>query len=224
MAQTLLAKLELEGRERELETLAGPDPAIWVHGSAGCGKTALLRAFARGHPEVVLLDARTIEPTEAGFLAALGTDRDLDGVVLAIDGYEKLGLIDSWLRLSFLPTLPATARLVIASRGAPLPAWHAELGPLLKTLPLGPLEPPAAEALLRRAGKSPDEARAINRFAHGHPLSLILAGASPALPTVVDTLARLYLDGLDPATRRALDAASLARRTTLSLLAALLPD
>jgi DNA-binding response OmpR family regulator len=41
---------------------------------------------------------------------------------------------------------------------------------------------------------------------------------------MVEELARLYIDGLDPMTRRALDAAAVVRRTTLTLLEAMLPD
>ena len=41
---------------------------------------------------------------------------------------------------------------------------------------------------------------------------------------MVEELASLYVDGLEPVTRRALDAASVVRRTTLSLLQAMLPD
>src|SRR5262249_12553025 len=37
-------------------------------------------------------------------------------------------------------------------------------------------------------------------------------------------LARLYMDGLDAMTRRAVDAAAVVRRTTLTLLEAMLPD
>jgi hypothetical protein len=41
---------------------------------------------------------------------------------------------------------------------------------------------------------------------------------------MVEELARLYVDGLDRMTRRALDAAAVVRRTTLTLLEAMLPD
>ena len=217
----MILEQTLEGRERELEALAalldddGP-AAIWLHGIAGSGKTALLRAFAASHPgRVTIVDGARTEPTEAGFLAALG---EPGGRVVAIDGQQHLNLLDAWLRLE----LPSEARLLIASREPPAPAWHAAFGPLLRTLALGPLEPAAAEALARRAGAS--DPREINRFAHGHPLSLLLAAATPALPAVADQLATLYLDGLGPPTRRALDAASVTRRTTISLLEATLPD
>src|SRR5918998_1377171 len=172
------------GRDHELARLRDEAaPITWVHGIAGCGKTALLRAFA--DEDVAWIDCRSVEPTERGF--------------------HGLPLLDMWLRMTFLPQLPAGARVVISSREPPMAAWAADFGPLLRTMALGPLAPAAAEEVLRRNGVSPDRAAALNRFAHGHPLSLILAAGAPALPAVVDTLAGLYLDGLDAATRRALD-------------------
>ena len=248
MPSTLGAVLERQasavvGRERErARLLDGAAAVTWVHGIAGSGKTALLRAFAVDAPAVTI-DCRTVEPTEAGFLAALsraaGVPADtvaagaeaLDGKVLVLDGFHGLPLLDMWLRMTFLPRLPASARAVIASREPPMAAWSADFGPLLRTLALGPLPPAAAEALLRRAGVPAAQARAVNRFAHGHPLSLVLAaaalderpGRALAQTGVADTLARVYLEGLDADTRRALDAASVTRRVTLSLLGALLP-
>ena len=101
-------------------------------------------------------------------------------------------------------------------------------------MPLGPLSPADAAEVLRRAGLDEDQAAWVNRFVRGHPLSLQLAASAirerpdapedAVLPTVVQELAALYLDGLDPATREALDATSVLRRVTLSLLGALLPD
>jgi hypothetical protein len=264
MPSTLSAVLHrqataLLGRERERELLLGltgdDGPVVaWVHGIAGSGKTALLRAFAADVRErdatVLTLDCRTVEPTPAGFLAALSPvleasigsaseagealSRRGDRVVVALDAFEVLGLLDSWVRLTLLPALPATTRLVITSREAPMAAWRADLGPLLRTVTLGPLPPAAAEALLRRSGVAAERAPRVNRYAHGHPLSLMLAASALAerpdlpladmpAPTAVEALARVYLDGLDDATRRALDAASVTRRTTQSLLAAMLP-
>jgi Transcriptional regulatory protein, C terminal len=210
----------LVGRERELELLRDDAaPIVWLHGIAGSGKTAVLRAFAG--EQATWIDCRTVEPTEQGFRTALG---DEEPELLIVDGFHALGLLDGWLRTRFLPQLPAGARIVIASREAPLAAWMSDFGPLMRTVALGPLAPSAAEALLRRSGMTAEAARQANRFAHGHPLSLVLAANAPAMPGVVDTLAQLYLDGLDAGTRRALDAASVTRRVTLSLLGALLPD
>ena len=87
-----------------------------------------------------------------------------------------------------------------------------------------------------RAGVGDGDVRRINRFARGHPLALRLAASaatesldlSPedtAIQGVLEELARMYLaDVGDPLTRNALEAASVIRRTTVSLLRAMLPD
>jgi hypothetical protein len=248
----------LIGRERErdalLELVERDMPLVaFVHGIAGVGKSTLLRAVAvdaraRG-TLVVTLDARAFEPTERGFLRSMGnsvgkplaTIADATGalagdgrVLLAIDTYEQLGLLDSWLRQSFVPALPENVRLLLAGRDAPS-AWHRDLGDLVRTIRLENLTDEAARALLRRAGVDAAVAERVARVARGHPLSLQLAAGAlaerPCLPAedavlgpVVEELARLYVDGLDPMTRRALDAAAVVRRTTLSLLGAMLPD
>lgn len=160
----------------------------------------------------------------------------IDGpVVLALDGYELMEVLDGWLCRSFVPSLPANVRVAIAGPEPPAEAWRATYGSALRVLALERLRPADALALLRERGLSPEAAERVNAVAHGHPLSLQLAAEALrqrpslrleelAVGPVGHELARLYLDGLDPATRRALDAASLTRRTTLSVLAAMLPE
>ncbi len=224
-----------------------------VHGIAGVGKSMLLQAAAVDARErgtrVVALDARAFEPTERGFLTALGsalgvplaTIADATGalagearVLLMIDTYEQLGLLDAWLRQSLVPALPQNVRLLLAGRDAPS-AWQRDLGDLLRTIRLDNLSDEAAQTMLCRAGVGDAVAGRVARVARGHPLSLQLAAGALAerperpvedavLGTMVEELARLYVDGLDPTTRRALDAASVVRRTTLTLLEAMLPD
>jgi Transcriptional regulatory protein, C terminal len=225
----------------------------FVHGIAGVGKSALLQAaavdaHARG-TRVVALDGRAFEPTERGFLTSLGnalgtpmaTIADATAalagdarVLLMIDTHEQLRLLDTWLRQSFVPALPENARLLLAGRDAPS-AWQRDLGDLLRTIRLGNLSDEAASTLLRRSGVDTAVAQRVARVARGHPLSLQLAAGAlaerPELPAedavlgpMVEELARLYIDGLDPMTRRALDAAAVVRRTTLTLLEAMLPD
>jgi hypothetical protein len=230
---TLLAERRgaVVGRECELAALRDGPPVMVVHGVAGSGKTALLRAFrAELAGRVVSLDGRAIEPTPQAFLAAVGEDFD----TLVIDTAERLRLLDGWLRQEFLPSLPAHARVVIATRDAPGAVWRASFGELLQTIALGPLSPADAADVLRAAGLDEGQVEWVNRFVRGHPLSLQLAASAVrerpdapedvVLPTVVQELAALYLDGLDPETREVLDAASVLRRVTLSLLGALLPE
>jgi len=235
----------LRGRSREVAALlqlvnADRPLVLAVHGLAGSGKTALLRAFAREAralgAAVVVLDGLAIEPTEAGFRAALAaaTGGDelgglADRVVLAIDGAEHLGMLDAWLVRELLPGLPANARLLLASRERPSGTWSACCGSALHTLALGGLPPPEAERLLREAGVDPD----LDRVAYGHPLTLQLAIAAarsrPGVPVLelavgaTEHVAATYLDGLDEATGRALAAAAVTRRMTVPLLAAMLP-
>jgi hypothetical protein len=248
----------LIGREREraalLELVERDMPLVAVvHGIAGVGKSTLLHAAAldaraRG-ALVVALDGRAFEPTERGFLTSLGsalgrplaTVADVTGalagdarVLLTIDTYEQLRLLDAWLRQSFVPALPQHVRLLLAGRDTPS-AWQRDLGDLLRAVRLENLSDEAARTLLRRAGVDGAVAGRVARVARGHPLSLQLAAGALAerpglqaedavLGPMVEELARLYIDGLDPMTRRALDAAAVVRRTTLTLLEAMLPD
>jgi hypothetical protein len=244
---------ELPGRDRERAALAAlvddarPLVAI-VHGIAGVGKSALLRAAAHDARQrgarAVLLDGRAIEPTEHGFLNALGSALGArlhsvgeaaaalaaapERVVLLLDAYERLQLLDSWMRLVLVPALPAGVRLVLADRGVPV-AWTREFGDLVLPLRLGNLDRDAARAVLARAG-IPGGARAdaIDRVVRGHPMALQLAAAARpeggAMTPVLEELASRYLDRLDPRTRQALEAACVVRRATISLLAAMVPD
>jgi Transcriptional regulatory protein, C terminal/AAA ATPase domain len=235
------------GRDVQLDALKGllePDPPAliaFLHGIGGIGKTALLSAFqleakAQG-ARVVELDCRTIEPTERGFLQALGDslERSNDELTLVtLDNYEVFRLLDTWLRQEFVPAMPENARLVLSGREAPLAAWltSPDLGGVVRIVPLGPLAEDDALHLLTDLGVSEPSARRMNRAIKGHPLALNLAAATlrtgdePALDEVaaqgaVDALARLYLEDLDAPTRTALEAASVVRRVTRSLMEAM---
>ena len=204
-----------------------------------------------GGAVVVSLDGGAVEPTPRGFLAALSsaTGSDLESaedavarlarlgalVVLTVDRYEVLRPIDLWLQQDVVPALPDNVRLVVAGREPPMAGWPMALGRRFRGLPLGNLPRAEAEVLLRRDGVTGDDIERINWLARGHPLSLRMAAAAlvaqPArdhdattVTAIVDELTELYLAGLDPATREALDAASVVRRPTISLLSAMLPD
>ena len=251
------------GREAVLGSLLsvldeGGPVLVYVHGIAGVGKSALVSAFAdrarSTGATVIQLDCRSIEPTDRGFVhslasavgsraSTLGAVSDRLGrlghrVVLVLDTYEVFRFLDTWLRETFLPSLRANVRLVLAAREPPVKDWlaAARWHDLVCSVALEPLDEDAALEMLSRYGVGEREALRINRFAHGHPLSLRLAAAilserpnrsleGEAIPMVVASLARTYLaDVGDPVTRDALNAAASVRRVTRSLLRAMLPD
>ena len=239
------------GREKELRALAdllhGDGTRVaCLHGIAGVGKSSVVRAFLdrarRQGSTVLLLDCRTVEPTERGFLAAAGGFDDVDTfvrhlrgrappVVLALDHYEVFRLMDTWLRQVLAPALPAGVGLLLAGRERPFGAWFAL--DRFRALPLGPLEDADALAVLAQHEIRGSGATRLNRIARGHPLALMLASAGvsehpeleiedAAMTRVVDELTRRYLEDVDdPLARRALEAASLVRRVTAPLLAAM---
>jgi AAA ATPase domain len=193
------------GRAAELRALNGlldPDGplVLHLHGLGGVGKTRLLDAFARqAHAcgaAVIQLDCRAIEPTEAGFLRAIGqalgaATPDIAAVaaalagmggpvILALDAYESFRLLDAWLRQIFIPPLSDQARVLLAGREPPVPAWALAPGwrGLFRPLALAPLAPAEALDLLAHAGVHGPEAQRIQRFVGGHPLALELAASA----------------------------------------------
>ncbi len=249
----------LVGRDDEMVVLRqllgeGGPLVVFVHGIAGVGKSALVESFgleARAAGATVLrLDGRSIEPTPRGFLAALeartgGEFKTADDaaarlgqlgtrVILLIDTYELLRLLDPWLRQTFLPALSDNVRIVLSGREPPMTGWPSSLADLFSGISLGNLPRVEAEDLLRRSGLSDEDCDRIYRIARGHPLSLRLAASAMTerpgvsleavtVQAIVEGLTELYLGVLDAKTREALDAASVVRRPTLSLLAAMLP-
>lgn len=145
------AKSKFVGRKNEMSLLSNainaddlPYMVAFIHGPGGIGKSWLLRAVLEkigANIEILVLDCREIEPTPQGFLSALGISLklkvpvpDLNSVidfltesnkrtVLALDTYETFGLMDTWLRQEFIPSLTENVFTIIAGREAPNPAW-----------------------------------------------------------------------------------------------------
>ena len=202
---------------------------------------------------VVVFDCRSIEPTEKGFIyrlnSAIGGDHTTpedvadrlgqlgERVVLALDTFEVFRLMDTWLRQVFVPALGDNVRVFFFGREHPVSSWLVEPGwqGLFQSIRLESLKDNEAIELLLRLGVKEDEAFNINRFARGHPLALKLAAAAlkerPFLNLreivaqhVVEELTNIYTsDVQDPLSREILDASSVIRRTTHSLLYAMLP-
>lgn len=253
----------LVGRTSELAAMLaclqpeGP-VVLYLHGIGGIGKSALLDAFCnearQRQATVVRIDCRAVEPTERGVLqelrSAVGATaatvpkvasrlaRIGDRVVITLDTYEVFRLMDTWLRQVLVPALPDHVRVVIAEREAPAAPWRAAPGwrGLFQSVPVGALDQSASLDLLHQLGVQTDDAHRVNRFARGHPLSLILAASAlherpdldleeGTIPAVVEELTRTYLaDVSDSLTRSALDAGSVVRRITQSALHAMLPS
>jgi hypothetical protein len=201
---------------------------------------------------VLRLDCRTIEPTERGLTDGLAEAAGLpmqDGgdalieqlppeALIVLDNYETFRLMDTWIRQELAPRLTEGQRLVISGREAPVAAWFTapELAGAVRAIPLGPIEAEAALALLADLGLEGGRAVALARVARGHPLALRLGfaalAARPDLPItevagdqLLGQLAEIFLaDVPDAPTRTALEAASVVRRSTRSLLGAMLPD
>jgi DNA-binding winged helix-turn-helix (wHTH) protein len=239
---------------RETARMGGPR-VIHLHGVSGIGKSALLRAFTdaerKRNRKVCWLDGRALEPSERGFLLelsgslrvarptlpaisrALSTSRG--PILIIIDCYEVLGLLDAWLRQVFMARLGSNVRLILVSRFPPAPQWTEapEWRQAFRALQLQPISEPAALELLASLGIASSRAGALAKFAHGHPLALVIGGAAASrLPPVarrtphaaINALARRFLAEVEsPQLREALRAASLARRITRSLLRALTP-
>jgi len=210
-------------------------------------------ARAQGIP-VILLDCREIEPSRKGFLKALqqATGQDLsslaeagsrlcnlgDRVLLVLDSYEVFRLMDTWMRQAFIPVLTDNIRIVFASREPPVSAWQIKPGwdALFKGISLAPLDETDALELLTVLGVSDKALKRINQYAKGNPLALKLAATAiverPELQLqdinsqkIIPHLIQLYLEDVpDERTRDAMEATSIVRRVTQSILAVLLPD
>jgi hypothetical protein len=201
---------------------------------------------------VVTLDCGAIEPTERGVLRALGgavglTFNDLAGaaaeigqlatrIVLVFDRLESFRLMDAWLCQTLVPALPSHVRIALFGRLPPAPHWLApDWHGLFASRRLGALPEADAGALLLSAGIAEADTARIAAIGRGHPLALHLTARARLerpqldltefdLSGAIAGLADMTLaDIAERPTRRALEAASLVRRVTEPLLAAMFP-
>ncbi|MHB8747599.1 MAG: AAA family ATPase, partial [Aggregatilineales bacterium] len=203
---------------------------------------------------VINLDCRAIKPSTEGFLhelsAAIGSDasdveqvalrlsRLGECVILTLDTYEVFRMMDTWLRQVFIPALNDNVHIVFFGREAPVSTWYTTPGwnRMVQSILLGPLSNPEAKELLLQCGVPELDTPRVTQLTHGHPLALKLAAATIAerpnlnlkeveSQYIVTELTQLYLSDVpDPVAREALEAASVVRRTTHSLLSVMLPD
>ena len=213
----------------------------------------LVARVRHGGAAVVRLDCRTIEPSEPALLAALAgatgasaptleviglrLDELAPNVFLVLDTYERFWLMDTFIRRELCPALGTNVVLILAGRNAPVSAWVSspEWAERFRSIVLGPLTERESLSYLHGRGLDDASARRINAITRGHPLALSVAAGlgtgthgrrleDVAVGAVVDHLTGEYLaDATDPQTREALEAASVLRRATESLLRRMLP-
>lgn len=101
---------------------------------------------------------------------------DLAGVLM-VDTAEDLGLLEHWLRDTFLPALPAHWLMVFSGRTPPDAAWLQDLGwrEMVRVETLENLDLEAACGFLGTRGIDPQHHQALVSATHGHPLALSLA-------------------------------------------------
>jgi hypothetical protein len=243
----------LAGRDAELRllrqvTAPGGPVVVYIHGSAGIGKTALISAL-----DVCLEDERVrrlhiaagaVEPAPAAILtafgkvlghetrtvaelaAALGSTEDV--TVVMVDDVDTWRLAASWLRVDLLPALPESTRFVLAGAVPPPPAWSTEYGQYFLDIKLGALPRTESDAAVATAGLSTETAERIWQLSGGHPLGLrmaIHAARAGSLGTTRDAgeLANAILQAIgDSHLRRAVEACAIVRRANRDLLSAIL--
>ena len=158
-----------------------------------------------------------------------------DQVVLCVDHYEVLRLLDTWLRQAVTPALPENVAMLLAGREAPNRAWSRLPAGGFEAMLLGPLRAEESAELVRSLGVPQEDVAPIVRFSRGHALTLVLGALAAkerpasqiqdvALSRLLDEFTRAYLDDLDERTQRVLEAAAVVRRLSTPLLDAMLPD
>jgi hypothetical protein len=188
------------GRLAELERfeamLAGDDShcVMFLHGPGGIGKTLLLgelgaRARATGRVTVVV-DSCEVDWSPEGLGTALERAAERAGgqpSVLLLDGYERFGRVDDWVRDELLPSLPAGTVVVLAGREPPPAPWTTDPGwrAAAAVHPLSGLDAAESAELVTRAGAPHDLVDRLATLGRGHPLTLALladAARTGALP------------------------------------------
>lgn len=230
------------GRENELRAAEDlfdegtPSRVFYVHGPAGIGKSAYLRAVrrigqARGL-NVCVVDTQNGLADLERQVATIRADHATNALVL-IDDVDFIGAKIATMRDRLLDILDDSSRLVVAGRTPPEHSWRVNgLDAVIGEIELRELSDESAARLLTIHRVAAHRVNELVRWAHGSPLALTVAGLSssdvPAQPDLVELEERVtaWISGqhvLDIAPDL-LEVAALAPVVDARLLAAALPS
>lgn len=235
------------GREAELRFLEGVLGAesatriVFLHGPGGIGKSSLLRRLATSAEKEGwtsrLLDGRDLDPMPGEIerlLAGLGT---VASPLVLVDTYERIEALDGYLRQELLPSLPDSARIVIAGRRPPRSEWlEGGWERVVAELAVDPLPRDAALELLDRRGiTDPAQLSELLTWSGGSPLTLTLGAdaasrssswhpGEPGRDGLAEALIRRVMGSeLESRYRPAVEVAALTRAVDPDLLEAVVP-
>ncbi|WP_375750539.1 winged helix-turn-helix domain-containing protein [Vibrio sp. HN007] len=241
-------KVELDFLEQQL--IAQEADIVALYGIAGIGKSSLINRFVKLHQQkCIKIDCQLVEPTPKAFCEELqvllkSDDSNLgsirsgfeSGSILVLDQFESINLIESWLRRVFIPEMRGCVRYLFSGRLHPDHQWviNPPLEMNYRCFKLNSLSFQASVDYLKLQKHTQAVAMGINQFANGHPLALKLAShaiheqperslAETPPNDVILTLVNYFLEDVQsPDLRRALEATSIVRRISESLLSSML--
>lgn len=215
-----------------------------ITGIGGVGKSALLlhllQVARNAGVATAWVDGRTCVRTPRGFVESLPPTFarwrrtvavNPQRLVLGIDNYESVQVLEAWFREIFLPELPEMGVLVlVASRTNLMGRWLVDPGwrQRVNIWTLGPFTPRESLEFLQRQEWPTQDAITAHRLALGHPLSLAVMvegrrrlgrGPHEMADSVHNTLsADLLREVTDPDLHLLVDALSVLLEANLDLL------
>jgi hypothetical protein len=138
------------------------------------------RAESRGYG-VHWIEGRDVPPTPEALDDLIAAPRGDPKPLVVFDTFERVASLGGYLRRTVLPSLPESARVIVAGRGRPEDAWfRGGWEAVTAELELAALPEPDGLELLRARGMATEQAQTVVKWAEGSPLALSLAATTAA--------------------------------------------